>query len=68
MAGIITTGNNPKLLWPGLAGFFGTEYEQIQSMIDRVFDMRDSTKNYEEIQELAGFGYAGVKDESNSIS
>ncbi len=68
MPGIITTGNNPKLLWNGLFGFFGTEYEQLPSRIGDVFDERDSTKNYEEIQELAGFGYAGVKNESNSIS
>lgn len=67
-AGIITTGNNPKLLWPGLAGFFGTEYDQLPSQIPQVFDVRDSEKNYEEIQELAGFGLGSVKSESSGIT
>jgi hypothetical protein len=67
MAGVITTGNNPKLLWPGLAALFGTTYADMPSMIGRVFDERSSDKAYEEIQELTGFGLASVKTEGGGI-
>ncbi len=67
MAGVITTGNNPKLLWPGLAGLFGTTYEDIKMMSDQIFEQRDSENNYEEVQELAGFGLASVKTEASAI-
>lgn len=68
MAGVITTGNNPKLLWPGLAALFGTTYTDMPMMSDKIFDQRDSTKLYEEVQELAGFGLASVKSEAGAIS
>lgn len=67
MAGVITTGNAPKLLWPGLAALFGTTYADMPSMIGQVFDERSSDKAYEEIQELAGFGLGSVKTESGAI-
>lgn len=67
MAGVITTGNHPKLLWPGLAALFGTTYKDLPSMADQVFDGLDSEKAYEEIQELAGFGLASVKTEAGTI-
>lgn len=67
MAGVITTGNAPKLLWPGLAALFGTTYADMPSMIGKVFDERSSDKAYEEIQELAGFGLASVKTEAGAI-
>lgn len=67
MVGIISTGNNPKLLWPGLAALFGTTYADMPMMSAQVFDMRSSDKLYEEIQELAGFGLAAVKSEASGI-
>jgi hypothetical protein len=68
MTGVITTGNHPKLLWPGLAALFGTTYNDMPSMIDRIFDVKTSDKAYEEIQELAGFGLGAVKAESGAIT
>lgn len=67
MSGIITTGNNPKLLWPGLAALFGTTYNDMPMMSSQIFDVRTSDKLYEEIQELAGFGLAAVKTEASGI-
>ncbi len=67
MAGVITTGNNPKLLWPGLKALFGTTYNDLPMMSAQVFDSMDSDKLYEEIQELAGFGLASVKTEAGAI-
>lgn len=68
MAGVFTTGNNPKLLWPGLAALFGTTYKDQPMVSDQVFEQNTSDKLYEEVQELAGFGLAGVKTEAGTIS
>lgn len=68
MVGVITTGNNPKLLWPGLAALFGTSYNDMPMASDSIFQQKDSTKLYEEVQELAGFGLASVKSEAGAIS
>lgn len=68
MAGTITTGNNPKLLWPGIAALYGTTYTDMPMASDRIFQQRDSSKLYEEVQELAGFGLASVKSEAGAIS
>lgn len=68
MVGVITTGNNPKLLWPGLAALFGTSYNDMPMSSDTIFTQKDSTKLYEEVQELAGFGLASVKSEAGAIS
>ena len=67
MAGVITTGNNPKLLFPGLAALYGTTYNDMAMMHTQVFDVKESDKNYEEVQELTGFGLASVKSEGGSI-
>ena len=68
MAGVITTANHPKLLWPGLAALFGTTYNDLPVVGDRVFDVRESSKAYEEIQELWGFGLASTKTEGGAIA
>lgn len=68
MAGIITTGNHPKLLWPGLAALFGTTYNDQPMQHTDVFETKTSDKLYEEIQELAGFGLAAVKTEAGGIT
>lgn len=68
MAGVITTGNHPKLLFPGLSALFGTTYDDLKMMSDTIFEQRSSEKLYEEIQELTGFGMAGVKLEGDSVS
>jgi hypothetical protein len=67
MAGVITTGNHPKLLWPGLAALFGTTYDDLPGVADKVFDVRMSDQAYEEIQELYGFGLGSVKTEGSGI-
>src|SRR3954464_3439736 len=67
MAGVITTGNNPKLLWPGLAALFGTTYSDMPMASDQIFNQKTSDKLYEEVQELAGFGLASVKSEASGI-
>lgn len=65
---VITTGNHPKLLWPGLKALFGLTYENVPLQHTQVFDVDDSDKAYEEVQEITGFGLAPVKSEASSIS
>lgn len=65
---VITSGNHPKLLWPGLNALFGTTYKERPLQHTMVFDTFDSEKAYEEDVELTGFGLAPVKSEGASIS
>lgn len=65
---VITTGNHPKLLWPGLKALFGLTYDSIPMQHAQVFDVDESDKAYEEVQEITGFGLAPVKSEAASIS
>lgn len=64
---VITTGNHPKLLWPGLHALFGS-YKDLPYQHTQVFDVATSEKAYEETVELPGFGLAPVKSEAGSIS
>jgi hypothetical protein len=68
MAGIITTGNHPAALWPGVKAWFGTSYNDKPLMANQVFEVETSDKNYEEDVELKGFGLAPVKTEGASIA
>ena len=68
MAGVITTGNHPKLLWPGLHALFGTTYKDKPMQHEKVFEILTSSKAYEEEVELTGFGLAPVKPEADAIS
>jgi hypothetical protein len=64
---VITSGNHPKLLWPGLNANFG-KYKDLPYQHTQVFDAHESDKSYEEDVELTGFGLAPVKSEGGSIS
>lgn len=68
MAGIITTGNHPAALWPGVKAWFGTSYNEIPLQYTEVFEADTSEKNYEEDIELKGFGLAPIKLEGGSIA
>jgi len=68
MAGVITTGNHPRALWPGIQDWFGREYGKHAPEWSQVFDEVKGTKNYEEDAEVTGFGLAQVKTEGSSIS
>lgn len=65
---VITSGNHPKLLWPGLNAIFGLAYKDKPMMANEVFDVNTSDKSYEEDQELTGFGLAPMKSEGSAIS
>ena len=46
---IISTGNHPKALWPGVYSWFGAKYDEHEAQYTKLFDMKSSTKNYEEL-------------------
>jgi len=68
MAGVITTGNHPKALWPGMHAFWGRTYNEHPMEYPQIFAMETSRKNYEEDTEVTGFGLAPVKAEGASTS
>jgi hypothetical protein len=63
---VIATGNHPKALWPGVLSWFGSKYNQHEQQYTKLFDMKSSTQNYEEIVQQTGFGLAPVKPEGSS--
>lgn len=67
MAGVITTGNHPKALWPGMRKFWGREYSEHPVEWKQIFDENTSEKNYEEDTEVTGFGLGRVKDQGGAV-
>jgi hypothetical protein len=65
---IITTGSHPKHLWPGVYAFFGIAYESHGMEYPDLVDVRDSSKNYEEMVQNTGFGLAPQKGQGLSVS
>jgi len=68
MAGVITTGNHPKALWPGMHAFFGRTYKEKPVQWREIFDVETSSKNYEEDTLVTGFGLAPEKAQGQSVS
>lgn len=65
---VITTGNHPKALWPGIHRWFGTQYDKHPAIVTRIFDVRNSDRAYEEVVRMTGFGLAPVKPEGASTN
>jgi hypothetical protein len=68
MSQLITTGNTPKAMWPGILGWWGTAYDEHQTEWTDLFDQETSDKAYEEIVEQHGFSLPQVKPEGESIN
>ena len=66
--GVITTGSNPKLLWPGLKEVFGISYNEHPKTYPSLFTEVPSDKNYEEYVGYAGLGLAQVKGQGQSLA
>ena len=60
---VIATGNHPKALWPGVYAWFGARYQEHQAQYTKLFDIKSSNKNFEEMVQQTGFGLAPVKTE-----
>jgi hypothetical protein len=66
--GIITTGNHPAALWPGIKAWWGRSYNEHQVEYTDLFDTDTSRKHYEEDVQVTGFGLAPVKNQTKSVS
>ncbi|HUV26838.1 MAG TPA: hypothetical protein VMW34_05665 [Anaerolineales bacterium] len=67
MAGVITTGNHPKALWPGVKAWWGRTYNEHVVEYTGLFNMESSSQNYEEDVQVTGFGLAPVKPQAGGV-
>ena len=65
---VISTGNHPKLLWPGVYSWWGLEYAKHPDETQDLFDVKTSKKAYEELVETTSFGLAQVKPQGGGIT
>lgn len=66
---VITTGSNPKLLWPGLNKIWGDAYfNEHKEEYTHLFDKDSSSQSYEEDQLMTGMGLVPQKSEGASVS
>jgi len=65
---VIATGNHPKALWPGVYSWFGAKYDEHEKQYPKLFDIKSSSKNIEELVQQTGFGLAPVKPEGSSTA
>lgn len=68
MTGIITTGNHPKALWPGIKAWWGRFYNEHPMEFRDLFDTESSMQAYEEDVQVTGFGLAPQKSEGGGVS
>lgn len=68
MAGVITTGNHPKALWPGVAAWWGRSYDEHKTEYTDIYTTLTSDKKFEDDVQLTGFGLVPVKAEGASVS
>lgn len=68
IGGVISTGNHPKALWPGVIAWWGRDYNDYPKEWTQMFDEETSEKAYEEEVKITSFGLAPVKAQGASIS
>lgn len=65
---VITTGNFPKALMPGVHKWWGTQYRRHKPMWNRVFEGSTSGRMYEEEVEEVGLGLLSVKPQGAGLT
>ena len=65
---VIATGNHPKALWPGVYSWFGAQYNEHDKQYEKLFDVKSSSQNFEELVQQTGFGLAPVKPEGSGTA
>jgi hypothetical protein len=63
----VTSSNFGELLEPVINGAYGLEYKRYPDEYPSIFDVKGSTRAYEEMLSIAGFGQAPIKSEGQSI-
>lgn len=64
----INRGSIPRLLQEGIASIFGDTYNERDYYWQQCFDVRGSTKAYETLQQMEGYGLATKKPEGQEIT
>lgn len=67
MAGIITTGSLPKLLWPGVKDVHGMTYSQWPRIYSQLFTTVSSDKAWEDYLVATGFVIGQVKPQGQGM-
>ena len=67
MSQLITTGNHPKAMWPGIFKWWSSGMEHTPQWPDLV-DEETSDKAYEEMPEDIGFNLISVKPQGDGIN
>jgi len=66
---LISTATHPKLLWPGVQAIWGDYfYNRWPNTHEKVFEIVNSNKKFEEDYQVSGFGLAPTKNEGASVS
>lgn len=65
---VISTGNHPKALWPGIKAWWGRQYNEHATEYTDLFETDTSDMSYEELVEATGFGLAPVKEQGSAVS
>ena len=65
--GVISTGNHPKLLWPGIKKVWGLAYDEHEEEFSKIFTADTSEKSREEDVEVTSFGLAPIKPQGASV-
>lgn len=63
---IITTGNSPKFLWPGIKAVWGRQYDEHEEEFSKIFEKDTSQQAWEEDVEITGFTLAPVKTQGSA--
>ena len=66
--GVITTGNHPKALKPGVRKWFGMSYDEHEMEYPVLFTVLNSSENYEEDVQATNFGLAPEKLQGDGVS
>ena len=66
--GVISTGNHPKALWPGIQAWWGREYKRYPDLYPQLFEVGSSEKSYEEDVEVTGFQLVPAKVQGQAIT
>lgn len=66
--GVISSGNHPKLLWPGIHATWGQMWAEHSPEYPDLYALETSDKAYEEDMQITGFGLAPIKPPGQPIS
>lgn len=64
---VITRASHPAALWPGVKGWFGQTYSELDQQWQDLFEIIESDKAYEEFVESTGFGLVPQKPEGQAM-